>query len=106
MEQENVNKVVFLVIVAIKTLKDRVLSMLLDTEIHLISTSYCRGVVKTNYLANTFALTHEENNVMISCVTTSEKADEALKSLSETFHFNDKAHKGIAFTIPLDTVSY
>ena len=52
-----------------------------------------------------FGLVPEENKVVITCLLPSEKSDALLDMLVEKFNF-DKPNTGIAFTIPVEKLSY
>lgn len=98
-------KIVLMVLVAGRKQKDDLLSMLHESGIRLINVMYGKGTVKAGYLTSLLGLVPEENKVMIICVTTSNKSDAALVSLAEQFNFGEP-NTGIAFTIPVDKMSY
>ena len=95
----------FLTLIAGRNQKGALLTALLGLGVRLTSIFYGRGSVKAGVLKNLLGLVPEEHKVVITCMTTSAKADEALKMLVEQFHFN-KPNTGIAFTTPVDKLSY
>jgi len=99
------DQVVLMIIIAGRKQKNALLTSLLASGIHLIDTVYGKGTVCAGYLRNTFGLVPEEKKVVITCASTYAKADLVLKLLVEQFHF-DKPNTGIAFTVPIDRVSY
>jgi len=105
MSHEESHRATFLVVIASRLLKDALLSMITDVGIHLVSASYCLGTVKASYLMNTLGLVPEENKVLITCVSTKSKTDTVLKLLVKEFSFNEP-NTGIAFTIPVDHITY
>jgi hypothetical protein len=105
MQNEKVETIVFMVLIAGRTELNALLSMLLDSGIHIIHTLYGKGTVKANYLQNTFGLIPEEKKVVITCLSTQAKADAVLELLVEKFHFNEP-NTGIAFTVPISRVSF
>ena len=105
MKNENMERIVMMTIVVEKKQKDALLSMLLESGIHLVNTVYGKSTFGAGYLANTLALVPEKNRVVITCVSTYLKTEAIFKLLVEKFNF-DKPHTGIAFTVPITRVSY
>ncbi|MDR2018683.1 MAG: hypothetical protein LBQ00_07425 [Syntrophobacterales bacterium] len=105
MINETDNKISFLTIITGRNKKDALLTALLDSDIHLINTIYGKGTVKANFLRNALGLVPEENKVVITCISTCVKNEIVLRMLEEKFGFN-KPNTGIAFTAPIDKVSY
>ena len=98
-------KILFLTLIAGRKQKDALLTALSQSGTRLISALYGKGSVKSSYLKNVFGLIPEENKVVITCVLTQVKADAVMKILIEKFRF-DKPNTGIAFTIPIDSLSF
>ena len=96
---------VFMVLIAGRKQKDALLTALLETGAHLINTTYARGTVKASFLKSAFGLVPEEHKVVVTCVLTQAKACAALRMLSTRFHF-DQPNTGVAFTIPVDRLSF
>ena len=105
MPNEETGKIVFLTLITGRSQKDAILTALLEAGIHLINTSYGRGTVNAGYLQNTLGLIPDKHKAIITCVTTSAKADNVLTMLVETFNFT-KPNTGIAFTMPVDGLSF
>ena len=97
--------IVFLVIIAGRKQKDELLTELADVGVHLAHTVFGKGTVKANYLENLLGLIPEENKVIITCVLATEKSDATMDILAEKFNFN-KPNTGIAFTVPIDRLSF
>jgi len=97
------DKVVFIMLIAERKLKDDLLSALNKIGIRITNTIYGKGTAKGNSFMNMLGLVHEENKVVITCITTSIKCDTTLKILLEEFSF-DEPNTGIAFTIPVDKI--
>ena len=95
----------FLIIIVGRKQKDALLSALPALGIRLIHTKYGKGTANANYLQNTLGLVLEEKKAVITCLSTRERTDSALQLLSERFHF-DKPNTGIAFTLPIDQLSF
>ena len=85
--------------------KDELLTMLSESGIHLVNIIYGEGAAKGGVLMNILGFVPEKHKVMISCITTYAKSEAVLKLLLEEYDF-DKPNTGIAFTIPVDKVSY
>lgn len=105
MKNEGTDRVVCLTLIAGRKQKDALLSALAASGAKLINTMYGKGTVKATYLENLFGLVPEENKVVISCVLLHEHSPAILRMLEEKFHFN-KPNTGIAFTIPVDRLSF
>ncbi len=71
----------------------------------LIKTVYGKGSAKSNYLLDMFGLVPEENKVVITCLLPHDKAEAVLRMLIDQFHF-DQPNTGIAFTIPVEKLSF
>lgn len=102
---EKNEKIVLMILIIGRNKKDAILTALLDANIHLINTAYGRGTVSAGYLTTVLGLVPEKNKAVITCVSTCVKIDSVLKMLNERFHF-DKPNTGIAFTIPIDGLSF
>jgi len=105
MKNEEMNKIAFMVLITGRKQKDALLSVLLESGIHLTHTLYGKGTVEASYLQNMFGLIPEEKKVVITCLSTQVKIDAVLKQLVENFHFNEP-NTGIAFTIPINRISF
>jgi len=96
---------VFMTIIVGRKQQDALLAALLETGIHLINTTYGRGTVKANVLQSAFGLAREEHKAVVTCLLAHEKADPVVRMLTEQFHF-DKPNTGIAFTVPVERLSF
>jgi len=105
MLNNNHDQVLFLVVVTDRKQKDDILTMLLDEGIHLINTVYGRGTVCEHFFMDAFGLNPERNKAVITCVSTYVKTEAALGALKTKFGF-DRPNTGIAFTMPVDKVSF
>lgn len=105
MKNDDAEEILFLVLIAGRKQKDPLLTMLLQSGARVVNTLYGRGSVKAGCLKNALGLVPEENKVVITCVSTNEKADVILKLLIDQFGFH-KPNTGIAFTIPIDRLSF
>lgn len=94
-----------LILVAGRRLRDPLLAMLVESGAHLINTSYGRGSVNASYLLSAFGLVAEKEKVVISCVLTKPRAEQVLQTLANRFRFTS-ANTGIAFTMPIECVSF
>ena len=99
------DSLVFLTIIAGRKQKDDLLTALHSQGVHLANTSYGKGTVKASLLQCTLGLVPEHNKAVIVGITTSEKTGAVLDMLREKFHF-DRPNTGIAFTLPIDKLSF
>jgi len=97
--------IAFWVIIAGRKTKDALLSALLEKNAHLANIIYGRGTAEASYLQNVLGLVPEEQKTMILCLLPDNKSDEVKEMLEENFHF-DQPNTGIAFTIPIEHLSF
>lgn len=95
----------FLTLIAGRKQKDALLDVLSEAGGRLINIVYGKGSAKLSYLRDMFGLVPEENKVVITCLLSSEKSDAVLDMLVTKLDF-DKPNTGIAFTIPVEKLSY
>ncbi|MDL2317883.1 hypothetical protein LJC74_02150 [Eubacteriales bacterium OttesenSCG-928-A19] len=105
MNHEKKGCLAFLTLIAGRKQEETLVAALLGAGMHVISTTYGRGTVKASFLRNTFGLTPEEKKVIITCVSTQDKADAVLRVLVDRFGF-DKPNTGIAYVSRIDRVSH
>lgn len=105
MNNERTCKAVFLTLIAGRRQKDALLAALSESGVKLANTMYGKGTVKASYLQNVLGLIPEENKVIITGLVLKEKSCAILDMLAEKFDFN-KPNTGIAFTIPIETLSF
>lgn len=98
-------KAVFLMLIAARKLKDALLTEIADGGAKVINTVYGKGSVKAGFLTDLLGLAPEEHKVVIMCLIKADKADALLLALEEKFHF-DTPNTGIAFTVPVEALSY
>jgi len=94
-----------IVLIAGRKQKGRLLAALSARGCCVVNICYGKGSTKAGYLMDTFGLVHEENKVVITCIASGEEADAIFDMLSVDFKFNDP-NTGIAYIIPVDTLSY
>jgi hypothetical protein len=95
----------FLTIIAPRKQKDAILTLMLDSGMHLIDSNYGTGTIKAHYLMKSFGLVPERSKIVINSISTEAKIDTVLQALTEKFNFG-KPNTGIAFTTPVEQVSY
>ena len=105
MTDEANKKILLLTIITGRSKKDAILTALLESDIHLINTVYAKGSVNAGYLRSVFGLVPEADKVVIICVSTYAKIESVLEIIDEKFDFN-KPNTGIAFSLPVEGVSY
>jgi len=97
--------IVFWAFIVGRRQKDELLSALWEEGAHLTNTIYGRGTVEANYLQNVLGLVPDEHKAMIMCVLPDSKTGTVTEMLIEKFHL-DQPNTGIAFTIPIDNLSF
>ena len=97
--------IVFIVIIAARNKKDEIIELLAKNEAQLINTTYARGSTKASSLLSAFGLVAEEGKVLSSGLMPGEKADKLIDLLNREHDFS-KLNTGIAFTIPVEGLSY
>jgi len=102
---EHTKQIRFLLIIADRKKKDKLLTSLLSTGARVINAIYAKGSVNAGSFQNVFGFVPEENKIVLTCLLPREKSDETLKMLVRDFHF-DKPNTGIAITIPVEGLSY
>ena len=105
MKNEEKQKIIFLILIVGRKDKDDILSALTEHGVRLINVLYGKGTVQAGYLQNILGLVPEKNKALITCVMTSERSNSVLEMLVERFDF-DSPNTGVAFTMPIDKVSF
>jgi hypothetical protein len=105
MKIEESESIVMMTLIAKREEKGTLLSALLESGIHLSNVSYGRGFVRTGYVKYSFGMSRDIRTVIIFCVSTDTKINMFLERLLTEFNF-DKPHTGIAYTVPINQISY
>ena len=98
------NQLKYLVIIAEKNNKEEFLSLLKEYGARSIETTYCHGSAP-NSITAAFGFASEQNKVQISCLTKHHSAEKLIDILYNKYNFN-KPNTGIAFTIPIEGLSF
>lgn len=105
MENQKIEKLQNLYIVAKPKLKDKLSKLLIDNGAHSISTIYGHGSVSKNILAQAFGLDAEQKKVILSCLIKEESAKTIIDILYSEYKFN-KPNTGVAFTLPVEGLMF
>lgn len=105
MINELFSDIVLLTIIAGRKQRSELTAALSESGGRIINVMYGKGSVKANILMESFGLAPEENKVLITCLLKNDRSDDMLEMLIERFDFN-KPNTGIAFTIPLEKLSF
>ncbi|MDR0439946.1 MAG: hypothetical protein LBI59_03045 [Candidatus Accumulibacter sp.] len=100
-----VNEIVLLAVVVERKRKDALIGALSKAGGQLINTIYGKGLVKAGYLREALGLVPEDNRVLVTCLLPSEESGPVIEALTGEFDL-DKPNAGIAFTIPVETLSF
>jgi len=100
------SSIVYMVIIADREQRKSLLSELAKRNCHIINTVYAHGSVRTSStLLSAFGFVPDEHKIMITCLTDHASGDALLDALETKYNF-DKPNTGIAFTIPVEGLSY
>ena len=102
---ETLNEIDFLTVIAGRKKKEPLLVAISQNGGRLLNIMYGRGSVKASYIMDAFGFVPEENKVVITFLLPKKKSGAMIKMLTETFEF-DKPNTGIAFTVPVDALSF
>ena len=97
---------VFLFLIAGRKLQDPLLTCLSHHNAKVVNILYGKGSVRNKpSLVEAFGFIPEENKVIMTCLLSRESADIVLERLVKRFNF-DKPNTGIAFTTPIEGLSF
>ena len=99
------SNIVYLILVANRKQKDKLLSRISSADCKVISTIYAKGSVKAGYLVDMLGFVPEENKVVITCMLAKDKVQFLFEMLLKEFNFGEP-NTGIAFTVPLLGISF
>lgn len=99
------SNIVYLILVANRKQKDKLLSRISSADCKIISTIYAKGSVKAGYLVDMLGFVPEENKVVITCMLAKDKVQFLFEMLLNEFNFG-QPNTGIAFTVPLSGISF
>ncbi len=105
MENQKIEKLQNLYIIAKPKLKQKLFKLLLDNGAHSIYTIYGHGSVSENILAQAFGLSAEQKKAIISCLIKTDNAKSVIEILYNEFKFN-KPNTGVAFTLPVEGLMF
>ena len=105
MANETPIKLMYMVVIAERNLKDQILSAMSEKGCHVINIVYGSGSVKAGYLADALGLVPEEHKILITCLILNTKAEVVFEMLTADFNFNNP-NTGIAYTIPVENLLY
>jgi len=95
----------FFIIIADRKKKKSLITLLTQSGARIINTLYGTGSAKVNSFADAFGFIPEENKIVITCLLSADKSDILIETLNKEFNF-DKQNTGIAFTVPVEGLSY
>lgn len=96
---------VLLVIIAERNLKYKVTEAIEAVGAVMFNATYVKGSMQKNQLLRTLGLTVEQKKVLLTCLIERKNINDAFKTLNDKFKF-DQPNTGIAFTLPLESISY
>lgn len=105
MVYEEVPHVLHMVVIAGRKLQDTLMNLITENGGHVINVVYGKGSVKSGFLMDSFGLVHEKNKVIITFLISDSEAGPIFEALVSELNF-DKPNTGIAYTIPVESLSY
>ena len=105
MVYEEVPSVLHMVIIAGRKLQDKLMTMVTENGGHIINVFYGKWYVKSGFLTDIFGLADEKPKVVITCLISDAEADAVFSALATDFRFGE-THTGIAYTVPVERLSY
>jgi hypothetical protein len=96
----------FLVLISGRKYKDALIAQLSDHGAHVVNTLYGKGTAgMCGYAMNLFGFVTDDVKVVITCLIADKRLQDVLEMLTDKFRFKDP-NTGIAFTVPVDKLSY
>ena len=102
---ESLKDISFLTVIAGRKLKEELSVAITENGGRLVNIIYGKGSVKASYLMDAFGFAPEENKVVITCLLSRKRAESMINMLTDEFDFN-KPNTGIAFTIPVNGLTF
>jgi hypothetical protein len=97
------DQVVFLMVIAPREQKDKLVSELHDNNANYLNVIFGHGSLDGTKLATLFPFATEPRKVVITAFVRSSQVADLLMLLEEKFMFN-QANTGFAFTIPIENI--
>ena len=92
-------------IITKRSKKEEIISELINYGTVAIDYIYCMGSYEKQNLFNILGFMHDKEKVLITGLNSKKHSDTIIEVLNEKYHFK-KSNSGIAFTIPVEKVSY
>ena len=99
------NRLEFFIIIANRKKKNALVTLLIKTGARVVNTVYGKTSVKASSITDVFGFIPEENKIIIISLLKGDKSSILIETLNKEFDF-DKPNTGIAFTIPVEGLSY
>lgn len=96
---------VLLIIITERPLKHKVAIAMENVGAVMFNSTYGKGSIKKNQLLRTLGLTVEQKKVLLTCFIERKNVKDAFEVLNKEFKFKEP-NTGIAFTLPLESISY
>ena len=105
MVYEEVPHVFRMVLITGRKLQDKLMATIAENGGHVISVFYGKGSVRSGFLMDMLGLVDEKNKVLITCLISESEIDVIFDILVAEYHF-DKPNTGIAYVVPVESLSY
>jgi len=103
MANEDTPKIFHMVMVTGRDRQERLLYALSEKGCHVVNIIYGKDTGRLGFIVDN--IWHDDNKVMVVCLVSATEADAIFSMLLDDFNF-DRKDTGIAFTIPVEKVSY
>ena len=103
--EEKIMGLQYFVIIGNTKLREKFSALLKENGAHSIKTIYGRGSVGKSLLAQAFGLDADQKKAIISCLLPTDGAEKVVDLLYKEYNF-DKANTGIAFSVPIQKISF
>lgn len=93
------------IIIAERKKKNELHKLLMENSARVMHSIYAKGSVRINSFIDLLGFIPEENKIILTSLMSSEKANVLIEILNKEYNFA-KPNTGIAFTIPIERLSY
>jgi hypothetical protein len=101
----NEQNIEFLILIAERKKKEDFLTVLTRAGARVINTVYGKGSAKVNSVMEALGIIPDDDKIVITCLISEKNSDTVFEILVKEFNF-DKPNTGIAFTVPVEGLSY
>jgi hypothetical protein len=101
----NKTEIVYLTVIAGRKGKQKLVNSLAESGCTLFNVVYGEGFVKSKDFFVAFGFSNETGKIVITALTNSVNVDKIFEMLNTKYNF-DKPNTGIAFTVPVSSLTF